>query len=961
MKYKNFAHIELDLTAKNKNTIGNSANYKNLAQWNGSEQGNITSVGSNGNNSFYGLFDTSGQVYEWTETSLSDVDIDKIRLKNCRGGCYADTTSYGISKENSKYFDLDSMLNEGFFGCRIASISNSHNYDNFVNIANTGNPPDDCDDFQFGSIGYSYQINKYLLTNNEYCSFLNTVDPSGLNIHNIYDTRMSTSPVGGISLIECSGTGNKYNVKNNMSDKPVTFIKWTMAAKYTNWLHNNKSSNIQNIYSGAYNLSNLNTYIDRQNGAKYFLPNENEWYKAAYYDPTIQDYWQYGTKNNTDPLAIISNSLGSGINVEKYYLTTKTFPILIDKINETFSIFSSEEATVFDPTNPCPTVIIEGSKLESSSRNIYKINAEISNLEYGKEYFYEFKSAFANWPTKITPVSGSFTSYSDKQEINAILEFCPKNYKNISICNSNLTYLNINDTTENYLINLELQISSTNACSSIRSSNYTAIFDDLPSIVKQQKYLNIEFLDSHENSIIVSGQLCCQPIPIVVAVSGHNKGEVYNYTLESSSSSIGFVNNSGAVSFGNQIGKITTYATGLGILNNNISVLTAKVFKDNIMSTDQVLLQCISDCEKTCDNYANFNNKAIWGSCEAECSDLPDIPRSSGSVTTIKTNGGSGPYDTYDMDGNVQEIIHAGNIKANPASYNTRGGSFKTTTVGKSVRNEVPSNLEDVGFRVASYSNPYNYIDMVTVGNPFNQNDSTNYGAVPYSFKIDEYPVTNCKYVEFLNSVASTSFGSCSALSISNLVYHSGMSGCYGGIDRIDCNESDFYYQVQDCMDHKPVRFITPHASLRYINWLENNKIANWGSTISGTYILNICNNTAVSGNRLLCSKYFLPSENEWYKAAYFNPVSSGYWNYSTQTNISPDPVSATGCGEGYRRLDCSSPAPKPPCPTPTIVPCTPTATPTPTITPTPTPTPTITPTPSTSYNFIPLFINIVP
>ena len=41
--------------------------------------------------------------------------------------------------------------------------------------------------------------------------------------------------------------------------------------------------------NGVYNLSlqaSNPAAIQRQAGAKVFLPNENEWYKAAYYDPT---------------------------------------------------------------------------------------------------------------------------------------------------------------------------------------------------------------------------------------------------------------------------------------------------------------------------------------------------------------------------------------------------------------------------------------------------------------------------------------------------------------------------------------------------------------------------------------------------------------------------------------------------------------------------------------------------
>ena len=41
---------------------------------------------------------------------------------------------------------------------------------------------------------------------------------------------------------------------------------------------------------------------------------------------------------------------------------------------------------------------------------------------------------------------------------------------------------------------------------------------------------------------------------------------------------------------------------------------------------------------------------------------------------------------------------------------------------------------------------------------------------------------------------------------------------------------------------------------------------------------------------------YVIPSENEWYKAAYFNPSNGTYWTYPTQSNSTPSNVlSATG------------------------------------------------------------------
>jgi formylglycine-generating enzyme required for sulfatase activity len=45
---------------------GNFANYRSEADWNG-QDGNVTTVGTNGGASYYGAFDMSGNVYEWTD------------------------------------------------------------------------------------------------------------------------------------------------------------------------------------------------------------------------------------------------------------------------------------------------------------------------------------------------------------------------------------------------------------------------------------------------------------------------------------------------------------------------------------------------------------------------------------------------------------------------------------------------------------------------------------------------------------------------------------------------------------------------------------------------------------------------------------------------------------------------------------------------------------------------------
>lgn len=957
MKYHNYAHIELNIISKTKQNIGNSANYKNLARWNGSPQGNVTAVGSNGFTSYYGLYDTSGQVYEWTD----DSDIEYQELKICRGGCYADENPINISKEHRQKFHYNSMLNEGFFGFRIATLTNPYSLDNFMDVADTGNPPDKCDENLFGVVNYNYKINKYLVTNNEYCNFLNTIDALGNNSHDLYDTRMGDNPVGGITRTDCNAAGSKYVVKPFMGNAPVTFITWLKAIKYANWLHHNKSSLINDIYTGAYNLTNnpiinfnistetvsnilseddrrivtdqqfanLNNNnttlydVSRESTAKYFLPNEDEWYKAAYYNPISETYWKYGVSSNDDPYAVLANSQGIGSYIEGYHSNVKKFPILISKTTDSFNVLNQDLSAI---SVTCPSITVSGTS--TASGLLHFLNYNISGLVYGERYVYDLSSSLSNWPTKITPLSGSFIAYNSIQEINAVVQLCPKNYNDISICNANIQ--NIPHTPNGvYFVDTLLTVTSQpHICEDKISIETNISVTDLPEMTKSE-YLNIEFLDSHDNSIIVSGSLCCHPIPIIVSVSGHIPGDSYEYTLSSSTNNISFIPASGTVSFGDQVGKITAYAVGLTNNTNNIAVLTATVTNTedvSITSTDQVVLQCIENCEKSCDNYANFKDRAIWGSCPGDDCNQTPIPRLSGLVTTIGTNGGPGPYGTYDMDGNVYEIIHVGNIKTSTL-FGARGGSFKSPSVGKNTQISVVSESDEIGFRVGSYDNPYNYPDMLDVFDtgvlPSGNNPDTNsIGRVRYGYQINKYAVTNCDYAKFLNGVASTGV----TLAQSNLVYSSFMSGCYGGIDRQDPSSGNhFIYSLQQCMEDKPVRFLPLNAAMRYINWLHNNQSNGWQSTISGTYILDSGTNNVISGNRALCAKYFIPSEDEWYKAAYYKGANTGdtdagYWNYSTMASISPDPVTVTGCGDGFTAEDCLQAIPPSACGCPNIV-----------------------------------------
>ncbi|MBN2473064.1 MAG: SUMF1/EgtB/PvdO family nonheme iron enzyme, partial [Pirellulales bacterium] len=73
------------------------------------------------------------------------------------------------------------------------------------------------------------------------------------------------------------------------------------AARFCNWLHNGQGNG--DTESGAYlNVGDQNTFM-RKPGAKYFIPTENEWYKAAYHknDGVTGNYFDFPTRSDVAP------------------------------------------------------------------------------------------------------------------------------------------------------------------------------------------------------------------------------------------------------------------------------------------------------------------------------------------------------------------------------------------------------------------------------------------------------------------------------------------------------------------------------------------------------------------------------------------------------------------------------------------------------------------------------------
>jgi hypothetical protein len=143
-----------------------------------------------------------------------------------------------------------------------------------------------------------------------------------------YEYRIGTYEIsqGMVIKATASGLSGVTAATNWTGNRPAASINWYEAAAFVNWL--NTSTGRQAAYDLSWNgsawsmtLWNTNnawtlggTNLYRHKDAYYFLPSENEWFKAAYSNPGGTNYFLYATGSNTAP-AIVTSGTNAGTAV----------------------------------------------------------------------------------------------------------------------------------------------------------------------------------------------------------------------------------------------------------------------------------------------------------------------------------------------------------------------------------------------------------------------------------------------------------------------------------------------------------------------------------------------------------------------------------------------------------------------------------------------------------------------
>lgn len=162
-----------------------------------------------------------------------------------------------------------------------------------------------------GSVAYSYHIGTTSVTNSQYVAFLNAVAAS--DPHGLYFEFMTLSASGGIERFGAEGSYT-YQAKAGMENKPVIYVNFWDAARFANWLTNGRPTGAQDddtTETGMYALGGVtnptNNTVFRDAAAweagGVAIASEDEWFKAAYFNPATGDYSLYATGSDLAPTA----------------------------------------------------------------------------------------------------------------------------------------------------------------------------------------------------------------------------------------------------------------------------------------------------------------------------------------------------------------------------------------------------------------------------------------------------------------------------------------------------------------------------------------------------------------------------------------------------------------------------------------------------------------------------------
>ncbi len=155
-------------------------------------------------------------------------------------------------------------------------------------------------------------------------------------------------------------------------------------------------------------------------------------------------------------------------------------------------------------------------------------------------------------------------------------------------------------------------------------------------------------------------------------------------------------------------------------------------------------------------------------------------------------------------------------------------------------------------------------IDFVAINNPGNEADSSGFGAVDYTYQMGKYEITNAQWDAFV-SAAGTPIGN------PETAYD---TSAYWPEASVPVNGVSWYEAAQFC------NYLTSGDKSRGVYQFS-------GTNANPGDFVGIDRTLAIS---IYGTAYVIPTEDEWYKAAYYKPDGSGYSLYANGQDSIPVP-----------------------------------------------------------------------
>jgi formylglycine-generating enzyme required for sulfatase activity len=197
-----------------------------------------------------------------------------------------------------------------------------------------------------GGVKDTYGIGEFEITVSQYVTFLNTVDPDGKNLRQLYVDHMNPTvwpKYGSIGYSSGAAFGKHFSVAYpEWAQKPFNFGDFRRGAEFVNSLFNGTVLSKTQSSSGAFKYVTYKVRLSpktergmydmnaetptRTASTGFVLPSNDEWVKAAYYDPKhggTDSYWLYPTGPFEQPnVAVLNPTTGDVTNASKQPLAT---------------------------------------------------------------------------------------------------------------------------------------------------------------------------------------------------------------------------------------------------------------------------------------------------------------------------------------------------------------------------------------------------------------------------------------------------------------------------------------------------------------------------------------------------------------------------------------------------------------------------------------------------------------